>query len=288
MNAFMVWSQIERRKIIEIQPDIHNAEISKCLGKRWKQLSEIERKPFVQEAERLRLLHMQEYPNYKYRPRKKNRSSQHLPYEKKEDLIRTSLSAWSNTSKVKISTGPIKTESEPLNNHLTIDSEFKANHLVHSKRFTSVGGLAHPGSPGNQSGVILPPSPTTSEQPSSPESPSLYEDPNYKNDNQYAIPTTVLPPMNNNNYAEVQSYKQDDLFSTELENILPLAPNAQEFNITSMEFGSDLENTSLLNNNEVNQLLSEFDARSSPWLDSPYMGLISDYNNYNNTTEIIQ
>ena len=71
MNAFMVWSQIERRKISEVQPDMHNAEISKRLGRQWKLLNEIDRKPFVDEAERLRLLHMQEYPDYKYRPRKK-------------------------------------------------------------------------------------------------------------------------------------------------------------------------------------------------------------------------
>lgn len=71
MNAFMVWSQMERRKIAEVAPEMHNAEISKRLGKRWKTLSEIERQPYIEEAERLRLLHLQEYPDYKYRPRKK-------------------------------------------------------------------------------------------------------------------------------------------------------------------------------------------------------------------------
>lgn len=59
MNAFMVWSQIERRKISEVSPEMHNAEISKRLGKKWKTLSTEQRQPFVDEAERLRQLHMQ-------------------------------------------------------------------------------------------------------------------------------------------------------------------------------------------------------------------------------------
>lgn len=71
MNAFMVWSQIERRRISEVAPEVHNAEISKRLGARWKNLDGETRKPFIDEAERLRLLHLKEYPDYKYRPRKK-------------------------------------------------------------------------------------------------------------------------------------------------------------------------------------------------------------------------
>ncbi|CAB1452282.1 unnamed protein product [Pleuronectes platessa] len=71
MNAFMVWSQGERRKIMERSPDTHNAEISKRLGKRWKMLKDTEKTPFIREAERLRLQHMADHPDYKYRPKKK-------------------------------------------------------------------------------------------------------------------------------------------------------------------------------------------------------------------------
>lgn len=71
MNAFMVWSQLERRKIVAVNPDKHNAEISKELGRRWKSLTETERQPFIDDAERLRQLHLKEYPDYKYKPRKK-------------------------------------------------------------------------------------------------------------------------------------------------------------------------------------------------------------------------
>ena len=74
MNAFMVWSQIERHKMIEETPNCNHAEISKLLGRRWRELSQKERNPFIEEAERLRQLHMAEFPDYKYRPRKKART----------------------------------------------------------------------------------------------------------------------------------------------------------------------------------------------------------------------
>lgn len=71
----MVWSQIERRKICQKTPDMHNAEISKYLGSKWKSLSQEEKQPFIEEAERLRQFHSKEYPDYKYRPKKKQQKS---------------------------------------------------------------------------------------------------------------------------------------------------------------------------------------------------------------------
>ena len=69
----MVWSQLERRKIISRFPDSHNAEISKSLGRTWRGLTPEERRPFLEEADRLKMLHSMEFPQYKYQPRKKNR-----------------------------------------------------------------------------------------------------------------------------------------------------------------------------------------------------------------------
>ena len=71
MNSFLLWAKVMRKKYAKENPTMHNAEISKLLGKVWNSMTTNEKRPYVERAEKLRVIHMRDHPNYRYAPRKK-------------------------------------------------------------------------------------------------------------------------------------------------------------------------------------------------------------------------
>uniref|UniRef100_A0A914DRI1 Sex-determining region Y protein n=1 Tax=Acrobeloides nanus TaxID=290746 RepID=A0A914DRI1_9BILA len=64
-NAYMMWSFLERQKIVKDCPDWPTSTLHKILGSRWKKMTDEEKKPFVDEAKKLKESFEK---NHQYRP----------------------------------------------------------------------------------------------------------------------------------------------------------------------------------------------------------------------------
>ena len=62
MNAFMVWARQYRPFLATQYPQANNSEISIRLGQVWNEMSDYEKKPFYEEAERIKNKHKQDFP----------------------------------------------------------------------------------------------------------------------------------------------------------------------------------------------------------------------------------
>ena len=185
---------------MEQEPDIHNAEISKRLGRSWKEMADTEKLPYIQEADRLRNLHLQEYPGYKYQPKKKCKVSPisaatktYIDSELKAGSIKPTRpgtvfrlnnmfgsNSWVNQRI------PLSTRTQPINTSnlklkLTIDSKFKAKMAKTQRRLIPMSRLASEPASSTctspcSSSTPSPGVPTTPVLPASPDSTSFYDD----------------------------------------------------------------------------------------------------------------
>ena len=204
MNAFMVWSQIERRKMAEVYPDMHNAEISRRLGKRWKLLTESERRPYIQRSEKLREEHMRKYPDYKYRPKKKNKppvNGKPNPGTKSpiRDVFKTDTDAAKSEIRTTINTALISSAISP-GKHAFSTSEVPGSPISTYKReLGKIGslstGYSEQSVPAKKPQNPLTPPPNVPDScvgiDDSHEQLSFYEDFDFNNANKRSVPSTA-------------------------------------------------------------------------------------------------
>jgi hypothetical protein len=101
LNAYMVFSGQRRRMLSE--SGLSHSEISKELGRRWKELLQEEKVPYYQEADRLKEEHLRENPDYIYKPKRK-------PKNYAESQTYAGREGFPSSHEEFFDVGPLKTE----------------------------------------------------------------------------------------------------------------------------------------------------------------------------------
>ncbi|KAF7636420.1 HMG box domain-containing protein [Meloidogyne graminicola] len=76
LNAYMIWTRQERKRILADDPKMKMNEVSKAIqmGERWKKMSDKEKKPYFELAKKYSEEHkqvLQDHPEFQYAPSKK-------------------------------------------------------------------------------------------------------------------------------------------------------------------------------------------------------------------------
>ncbi|CAG8243842.1 unnamed protein product [Penicillium salamii] len=69
-NCFILYRQAHHEEVKATHPGITNNEISRILGARWKNECDAIRNQFIELAEKIKLQHAKQYPDYQYAPRR--------------------------------------------------------------------------------------------------------------------------------------------------------------------------------------------------------------------------
>ncbi|KAJ5109012.1 hypothetical protein N7456_005687 [Penicillium angulare] len=72
-NAFILYRQHYQAAVVAHNPGMANPDISKIIGEQWRNLSEEEKSKWKALAEEEKIRHNQQYPGYRYQPRRSGR-----------------------------------------------------------------------------------------------------------------------------------------------------------------------------------------------------------------------
>ncbi|KAI7876482.1 high mobility group box domain-containing protein, partial [Mucor mucedo] len=81
MNCFMTFRVEKQREILSQCPGANHRDISKIVAKWWRDIPDDKKEPYRVKAAIAKIKHLEQYPNYKYRPQKKTLKTR--PYKKR-------------------------------------------------------------------------------------------------------------------------------------------------------------------------------------------------------------
>ena len=113
MNAFMIFAQRERRRLASSSSTMHNAAISKQCGLTWKSLTPSQKRVYEEEAVRLKSLHEMEFPEYKYKPKKKVKTVKQTSEKSKKSKLNDDMESEIHSIKLE--------PEESKSNYLTVN-----------------------------------------------------------------------------------------------------------------------------------------------------------------------
>jgi hypothetical protein len=103
-NAFILYRAKHHPEIVQAQPELKNIEISKIIGKMWREESEAVKLEFKAMSEKIKTQHALENPGYQYAPRK--------PSEKKRRMTARKLAKLQTDNSVSASPSPSNSDQD--------------------------------------------------------------------------------------------------------------------------------------------------------------------------------